>query len=117
MNLYFWGPMSLAFCVLVTIRAAMEGGGTGQSIRDSLLEAWANIVIGFAINYAMNLIVLPELGAERGTELTLINNFWAGWVYTAVSFVRQMGLRRAGNWLMLWRMRRGSATSKPIGRR
>jgi len=64
--------------------------GSGQSRRASLIEAWTNIVIGFAINFMANLLFLPLLGAE----FTWSENFWLGWLYTAVSIIRQYVIRR-----------------------
>jgi hypothetical protein len=64
--------------------------GPGQTKREAMVEAWTNIVIGFSINYTANLVFLPMVGAE----LTAANNFWLGWLYTAVSIVRQYVIRR-----------------------
>jgi len=69
----------------------------GQSKRHSWLEAWANIVIGFAINYAANLVILPLFGFHIG----LLDNFYMGLLYTCVSLVRQYALRRYFNQLMI----------------
>lgn len=69
----------------------------GQSRRASLLEAWANIFIGFSINYTANLIILPLFGMHVG----LLDNLWIGLIYTAISLVRGYGLRRLFNWIHL----------------
>lgn len=89
------GIASLLFCVLFTIHGAARAStaSTGQTMRESLAEAWSNIAIGFSINYAANLLFLPMLGAE----LTATNNFWLGCIYTAISFLRQLVLRRLYN--------------------
>lgn len=86
------GVVSALFVAWFTYRAyySHEDGKGAQSRRESVIEAWTNIVIGFSINYTANLIFLPMVGAE----LTVSNNFWLGWMYTAVSIVRQYAVRR-----------------------
>lgn len=91
------GIVALVFCVLFTVRNAAKASRGGQSMKDSLLEAWTNIVIGFSVNYAANLLFLPLIGAD----LTASNNFWLGCIYTAISFLRQLVIRRFYNARML----------------
>lgn len=61
-----------------------------QSRLSSLYEAIANIVIGFAINFAANLVILPMVGFH----ITLGQNFYIGLLYTGVSLVRSYAIRR-----------------------
>ncbi|MDE2102743.1 MAG: hypothetical protein KGL39_36195 [Patescibacteria group bacterium] len=70
---------------------------TGQSVKHSWMEAWANIVIGYSINFCANLVILPIFGFH----ITLLNNFYMGLLYTGVSLVRQFWLRRYFNALMV----------------
>jgi hypothetical protein len=86
------GVVSSLFVAWFTWRAyTSTGTGKGaQSRRASIIEAWTNIVIGFSINYAANLVLLPLVGAS----LTAGSNFWLGWIYTAVSILRQFAIRR-----------------------
>lgn len=85
------GVTCMAFTAAFTWRAYTGGEGIGaQTRRESIIEAWANILVGFSINYAMNLVILPLVGIVP----TLAQNFWLGWIYTAVSIVRQYALRR-----------------------
>lgn len=86
------GILSALFVAWFTFRTyyAKEDGSGVQTRRESIIEAWTNIVIGFSINYTANLILLPMVGAE----LTAANNFWLGWTYTAVSILRQYAVRR-----------------------
>jgi hypothetical protein len=84
--------LAVAWFTWRTYSAADSGTGP-QSKRASLIEAWTNIVIGFSINYAANLVLLPLVGAQ----LTMSNNFWLGWIYTLVSVVRQYAIRRSFN--------------------
>jgi hypothetical protein len=85
------GVVSLAFVVWFTWRQVFHAvQGAGQTKREAITEAWVNIVIGFSINYSANLIFLPLVGAQ----LTFANNFWLGWLYTAVSILRQYAIRR-----------------------
>ena len=62
-----------------------------QTIWGSIVEAKANIAIGFAINYTANLIILPLFGF---TSLTPGKNFIIGLLYTVISLVRQFVIRR-----------------------
>ena len=61
-----------------------------QSRLSSLYEAIANIVIGFAINFVANLVILPLVGFH----ITLGQNFYIGLLYTGVSLVRSYAIRR-----------------------
>lgn len=69
----------------------------GQSRRGSFVEAWANIFIGFSINYIANLLIFPLFGMH----ISLLDNLWMGVIYTGISLVRSYGLRRMFNWLHL----------------
>lgn len=86
------GVLSALFVAGFTWHAYMktEDKVGAQTRRESIIEAWTNIVIGFSINYAANLLLLPLVGAQ----LTASNNFWLGWIYTAVSILRQFAVRR-----------------------
>lgn len=93
MSLITWlGLASALFVAWFTFRAyyAKDDGLGAQTKRESIIEAWINIAIGFSINYTANLILLPMVGAQ----LTAANNFWLGWTYTAVSIIRQYAVRR-----------------------
>lgn len=57
----------------------------------SFAEAWVNIFIGFAINWAANMLFLPMFGFS---SLTASKAFGIGLVFTGVSFARQYVLRR-----------------------
>ena len=65
-----------------------------QTKLGSILEAWANIFIGFGINFAANMIILPLFGFAA---LTLGKNFEIGLLYTVISLVRSYYLRRMFN--------------------
>lgn len=62
-----------------------------QSIKSSIVESWANVFVGFIINFSANLLVLPLFGF---TSLTVRNNFIIGLVYTIISLARSFVLRR-----------------------
>lgn len=65
-----------------------------QTRLGSLIEAWAGVVVGFAINYAMNLTVLPwwfDVHVQPSSA------FGLGLLYTVVSMARSYGLRRVFN--------------------
>lgn len=59
----------------------------------SAIEAVANIVIGFSINFAANLVVLPLFGLAVTPRVA----FEIGLVFTVISLVRSYLLRRAFN--------------------
>ncbi len=61
----------------------------------SLLEANANVVVGFAINWVANLIILPLYGFP----VTKGQAFSMGLAYTGISLGRQYAIRRWFNGL------------------
>lgn len=62
----------------------------------SFTEAWANIGVGFAINWTANMVFLPMFGFSA---LTAFKAFGIGLVFTCISLVRQYVLRRWFNGL------------------
>lgn len=64
-----------------------------QSKLGSFVESWANVFIGFGINFVANLIVLPAFGLP----LSASTAFHIGLVFTAISVVRSYVLRRVFN--------------------
>lgn len=67
-----------------------------QTKLGSITEAWANIAVGFSINYAANMLILPLFGFKTLTALT---NFEIGLLYTLISLARSYVLRRWFNGL------------------
>lgn len=67
-----------------------------QTKLGSIAEAWANIAVGFGINFCANLIILPLFGF---TTLTLRTNLMIGVLYTVISLARSYVLRRWFNGL------------------
>lgn len=67
-----------------------------QTIIGSIVESWVNIAIGFTINFAANLLILPLFGF---TDLTMWKNFQIGLLYTVISLVRSFVIRRYFNGL------------------
>jgi hypothetical protein len=61
-----------------------------QSRLGSLIEALFNVAIGFGINFAANLVILPLFGYTP----TLWDNFQIGMLYTVVSIARSYVIRR-----------------------
>ena len=68
-----------------------------QSKLGSFVEAWANIVVGFAINWSANMLVFPMFGFD----ITAGQAFWVGIIFTGISLVRSYILRRYFNGLKL----------------
>lgn len=66
-----------------------------QTRLGSFAEAWANIAVGFSINYVANLLIFPLFGMHISPG----NNFVLGLIYTAISLARSFILRRYFNGL------------------
>lgn len=66
-----------------------------QSRLQSMIEAWANTIIGYFINLAVQLVVYPFYGAT----FTFNQNIQIGLIFMVVSIARSYGLRRAFNTL------------------
>ena len=64
-----------------------------QTRRQSLIEAWANIAVGYAVNMVANFAIFPLFG----WKITLRQNLLIGVFYTVVSLARSYALRRAFN--------------------
>lgn len=61
-----------------------------QTRLGSFVEAWANIAVGFGINFTANLIVLPWFGFDVAAG----DAFGIGVVFTAISLARSYVIRR-----------------------
>lgn len=66
-----------------------------QTRLGSFIEAWVNVAIGFAINYAMNLVILNGV---MGMGISLLQNLWIGLMFTVVSVARSYAVRRLFNY-------------------
>ena len=64
-----------------------------QSRLWSFYEAKANVLIGFAINWVANLVILPLYGFPVSGRQA----FSMGLLYTGISLARSYALRRAFN--------------------
>jgi hypothetical protein len=64
-----------------------------QTRLGSFIESWANVVIGFGINWGANMLVLPLFGFY----VTGAQAFGIGVLFTVISVVRSYALRRAFN--------------------
>ena len=62
----------------------------------SFVESWANIAVGFAINFSANLLILPHFGF---TSLNASKAFGIGVIFTGISLARSYCLRRWFNGL------------------
>ena len=61
----------------------------------SFIEAWANIAVGFSINFFANMAILPLFGFK----VTAGSAFEIGLIFTVISLVRSYVLRRWFNGL------------------
>jgi hypothetical protein len=66
-----------------------------QTKLGSLAESWANIVVGFTINFFANLLIFPLFGMHISPG----NNLLLGLIYTGISLARSYILRRYFNGL------------------
>jgi hypothetical protein len=66
-----------------------------QTKLGSFVESWANIAVGFTVNYTANLLIFPLFGMH----ISPANNFLLGMIYTIISLVRSFILRRYFNGL------------------
>jgi hypothetical protein len=66
-----------------------------QTKLGSFAEAWANIAVGFAINFTANMLVLPLFGFA----ITASKAFGIGIIFTVISLARSYLLRRYFNGL------------------
>ena len=64
-----------------------------QSRRHSMLEAIINVVVGFSINFLLNMLVFPLFG----WQISAAQNIALGVIYTVISIIRSYSLRRAFN--------------------
>lgn len=62
-----------------------------QTKKGSAIEAMTNILVGFPINFALNISILPF---TWDNEHVVRSGLITGAVFTVVSFVRQVYLRR-----------------------
>ena len=89
MTLTHVGMLCMLGTVLFTLWTVASGGVNPIA---AITEAWAQIVIGFALNFCINLVVLPMLPSHPTIDMS--SNWHMGWVYTLVSLVRSYGIRR-----------------------
>ena len=61
-----------------------------QTRLGSFVEAWANVAVGFGINWAANMLVLPLFGFH----VTGAQAFGMGLVFTVISVARSYAIRR-----------------------
>lgn len=62
-----------------------------QTKLGSFIEAMLNVIVGFVINFAANMAILPLFGF---TSLTIKTNFYIGLAYTVISVIRSYVIRR-----------------------
>lgn len=62
-----------------------------QSKLASFYEACFNVIVGFAVNFAANLVLIPLF---LHATVPLAANWWMGCAYTVISLVRSYVIRR-----------------------
>ena len=68
----------------------MTSNTMNQTRLGSLIEAWINVAIGFAINFCANLLILPLIGFH----ISISQNLFIGVLYTLISVARSYVIRR-----------------------
>lgn len=63
---------------------------SGQSRTGAFVEAWTNVLVGYGISVAANLMVMPAFGFR----ITVADAAGMGLVFTVISVVRSYCLRR-----------------------
>lgn len=79
----------------LTVPRDPTSGSSGQSQTMSLVEATANVVVGFVLALLTQIVVFPMLGLAA----SLSDNLILSVVFTAVSIARSYALRRLFNTL------------------
>lgn len=74
---------------------------SGQTKAHSFIEAWANIAVGFTINFVANMLILPAFGFNVSAGQA----FGIGLIFTVISLVRSYVLRRWFNGLTIRKSR------------
>ena len=72
----------------------------------SLVESMANVVVGYMVAVATQMLVFPLFGMHP----TFSQNLWIGLIFTVVSLTRRYGLRRGFEAL---RMRQAARQAAP----
>lgn len=65
-----------------------------QSRKGSLLEAFINVAIGYAVAVASQIVIFPLFGVH----ISVAENMAIGGFFTVVSIMRSYALRRLFNW-------------------
>lgn len=68
-----------------------------QTRKGSFIEACINVLIGFWINFAANLLILPLIGFH----ISVSQNFFIGFLYTLISIARSYCIRRWFNYYIV----------------
>jgi hypothetical protein len=69
-----------------------------QSRRNSAIEAFVNVAIGYLVSVLANILILPMFGYD----VSLPDSFAIGAAFTVVSLIRSYAVRRFFNFLQ-WR--------------
>ena len=65
-----------------------------QSKKGSLLEAFINVAVGYAVAVASQIVIFPLFDVH----ISVADNMAIGGFFTVVSIVRSYALRRLFNW-------------------
>ena len=79
--------------------ASRQARGARQSRIMSLVEAIANVVVGYGVAVVTQVLVFPMFGLQA----SLADNLAIGAIFTVVSLVRGYALRRAFEAIRIWR--------------
>jgi hypothetical protein len=65
-----------------------------QKKSHSLIESFINVLVGYGITLAAQLVIFPRFGIH----ISMSDNLMIGALFTVVSIVRSYALRRLFNW-------------------
>ena len=74
-----------------------------QTRTHSMIEALANVAIGYGINVVANMLILPLFGFK----VSVSDAAGMGLIFTGISIVRSYGLRRLFNFIHIRRADHG----------
>jgi len=80
---------------LQKVRQEVYPACPGQSRQMSMIEAVANVAVGFGVSLLANITILPLFGYSPG----LVDATFIGVAFTAISLIRSYLMRRLFNWI------------------
>ena len=77
----------------VDAKASFIPSPIGQTKLDSFIESCANVLVGYVVAVASQMVVFPAVGIFVPVKTNLVIGFW----FTIISLIRSYGIRRYFN--------------------